>query len=141
MNFYLIFWGIFCAVCVLIEVATAALVSIWFVAGALAAFALALCGWGFLPQWIVFTLISIITLLLTRPFVRRVCPKQLPTNADRLPGSEGRTLTEIDPLRGGRIFIGGLDWRAFSSDQTRISADSPVIVDRIEGVTAYVTKK
>lgn len=124
-----------------VEAATAALVSIWFAAGALVALAAALLGLGTTVQVIVFLIVSAVTLALTRPLVKKYQNNKVtPTNADRLPGE---TALVTDPIRNetssGTVYADGKTWTARSTDGTEIPAGVTVRIDRLEGVKLYVT--
>ena len=88
-----------------VEFATAQLTTVWFALGALAALLLAAFGVDNLAiQIIVFTLVSLVSLILTRPLVKKWTRKKVqPTNADMVLGEEAvvvasfkqRTLYEL----------------------------------------------
>lgn len=138
----MLFWAGMIVLFILIEVAIPALISIWFVFGALAAFGMAAWGADFLIQCGVFTAVSVILFVATRPFVRWIRKPKIPTNADRIPGMEGIVLTELgNPLQEGRVQVNGLDWSARMSDGSRLAPGTPIVVDRLEGVTLYVSPK
>ena len=137
----MLFWGGLIVLFIVAEIATTALVSIWFVFGALAAFGGAAWGMSFLNQCIVFTVVSVVMFVATRRFVRWVKKPKIPTNADRIPGMSGVTLTEVGgPHHGGRVRVHGLDWLAQSSDGAVLPPGTPILVDRLDGVTLYVSK-
>lgn len=142
MELDLMIWGGLAIFFIVAELATTALVAIWFAFGSLAAFGLAMGGADFLPQCYLFTATSIIVFGLTRPFVKNVKPIKTPTNADQFIGMDGIVLSQIDNLRvEGRVQVGGLDWRAMSSNGMEIPPQTVVTVDRMEGVTVYVSRK
>ncbi|MBQ4258476.1 MAG: NfeD family protein, partial [Clostridia bacterium] len=60
-------WVAVTILAVLVEAATSQMVSIWFVFGALAALIAGLIGANFLIQVIVFAIVTMIALVLTRP--------------------------------------------------------------------------
>ena len=71
------------------EAATVNLVSVWFVAGSLAALIVQLLGGSPLLQIAAFLVVSAVLLALLRPFARKfVSPKRTATNADRVLGQE-----------------------------------------------------
>ena len=87
------------------EVLTEGMISIWFVAGSLAALVTCMTGWtlgGFSPegtQVLVFALVSALALALTRPLVRRFMTRpHIPTNSDRV---LGMTAKVTEPVDGG----------------------------------------
>lgn len=140
MSTALITWGIIFAVAVIAELATFQLVTIWFAAGALAAFIAAAMGASTLVQWILFVWISVLLLAVTRPILRTLRVKDvLPTNADAEIGKLGIVTETIDPARDtGRVRIGGVNWRARTEDGSLLDKETAVRVTRIEGTTAFV---
>ena len=106
----------------ILEAATVALVSLWFMAGSLAALIAALCGAGLPVQVGVFLAVSALLLACLRPLVRRyVTPRITATNADSVIGKVA------------------VVWTARSSTERPIPAGTQVRVDRIEGVKLFVT--
>ena len=66
-----LFWFAFCLLLIFVEITTVNLVSIWFAIGAFFAMVMALFSDVFLLQVIIFIIISIITLLITKPLVKK----------------------------------------------------------------------
>ncbi len=125
----------------IIEAITYQLVSIWFVAGALVSTVIAV----FMPeaillQIIVFVAVSLVALLITRPFVRKLTNKEkTPTNSDRNIGKSGYVLDDINNELGvGRVNIDGAVWSAKSEDDSVIKKDTRVTVRDIRGVKLIV---
>ena len=138
----LFIWGTLTVIFIILEMNTVALVSIWFVVGALAAMVAAAQGMSFLNQNFVFVGVSVFSFLVTRPFVRSLKIKIIPTNSDEIVGAEGVVLTEVDNVRAqGRVMINNIDWAAKSTAGTVIPEGVVVRVDRLEGVTVFVTRK
>ena len=137
-------WIVLLAVFLIAEILTVgALVSIWFCFGSGAALICALAGGGVELQTVLFIGVSLILLLLTRPFIKRfIRPKESKTNADRIVGFRAVVLEEIDNLHGtGSIEVDGKIWTARSvMDNDILPAGSEVLVERIEGVKAMVRK-
>ena len=134
------FWLIVMAVLLVIEAAVPGLVSIWFAFGALAAMLGTLCEASGAVQIVLFVLVSMVALVITRPLVKKyVNAKVQHTNADRIIGQECVVMQQVDNLSGtGEISIDGKRWTARSSDQSVIPEGARVIVERIEGVNAIV---
>ncbi len=138
----LLIWGALLVVFILAEVGSCALVSIWFVFGSLAAIVAAADGCTFLTQSLIFVATSTVLLLLTRPFVRSLKIKKIPTNSDEIIGMEGIVQTAIDNIKGeGRVVISSIDWAAKATNGRPIPAGSVIVVDKLEGVTLFVTRK
>lgn len=126
----------------ILESVTTALVSLWFIAGALAAMIAAICGAAIWLQCILFSVISAVLLLLLRPTAKRfLAPRTVATNADSNIGKIAVVTEAIDDLRGkGAVKIGGVEWTARSVDGACIETGATVRVVRIEGVKVCVKK-
>ena len=135
-----IFWLILAGAFLAVEFGTVALISIWFVGGALAAMVIALVGGLLWLQITVFILVSALLLVLLRPFLQKyVTPFKTKTNVYALAGQEALVVEPIDNLDGvGAVKLGGKVWTARSADGSRIPAGSVVRVQRVEGVKALV---
>ena len=136
----LIFWIVLLVVLVIVEAATAQLVTIWFAAGAAAALIAERCHAPEWLQWIIFIAVSVIALIATRPLVRKVTKnKRQPTNADRCIGQTAVVLEEINNIEGkGQVQVNGIPWTARSLDGTVFKKDELVTVERIDGVKLIV---
>ena len=127
--------------CIVMEAASVQLTSIWFALGAVVAFILAMCGVKSIAvQITVFAAVSLISLIATRPFVKKVLQKRVSaTNADRNIGDTGITLTEINNIDGkGEVKVKGIVWTARSEDGSVIPEGQMVRIERIEGVKVIV---
>ena len=135
-----IFWIILAIAFVIIEFGTVALVSVWFVGGSLAAMAVALAEGPLWLQVLLFILVSLILLLLLRPFLRKyVYANKSPTNVDAVIGREALVTEDIDNLAGtGTIKLDGVIWTARSVDNGRIPAGTVVAIQSVQGVKAMV---
>lgn len=125
----------------ILEAVTVSVVSIWFMAGSLAAILAALCGASLPVQIVLFLAVSVALLACLRPLVRKyVSPKITATNADRVIGKTAVVTESIDNIAAqGAVKVGGVVWTARSSGGKPIAAGAQVQVDRIEGVKLYVT--
>ena len=123
-----------------VEAATAGLVSIWFVVGAVAALIAAQVGVGVLTQIIVFLVVSAAALAATRPLVRKLTTgNMVPTNADRVLGAAGKVTETIDNGNStGAVYVDGKSWTARSVDGTVIPAGARVRIEDMEGVKLLV---
>lgn len=135
-----IFWLVAAIALAVVEALTSALVTIWFVFGAILAMLGAAFGLAYVWQVLLFVLGSLLLLILTRPFAKKMLrPHSHPTNADRIVGRVGVVLEEINPLQNsGQIKILGQIWSAQSKDGTVIGRDENVRVLEIQGVKALV---
>lgn len=136
----LIIWGIVFAVMVVAELATFQLVSIWFAAGAAAAFAVALLDVDLWIQLIVFVAVSLILLIATRPLLKKFkADKTVPTNTELDVGRTAVVIEDIDNSHDtGRAKIDGIDWKAISVDDTIIKKGSIVKIIQIKGSKLFV---
>jgi len=142
-NTMIFIWLGLTVVFAVIEGATAQLATIWFALGSVAALIMAACGVkSVTAQVIVFVAVSVITLLATRPLVKKIIHKRVePTNADRNIGETGVTVTEINNVLGtGEVNLRGTVWTARSEDGSVIPSGASVTVKKIEGVKLIVTQ-
>ena len=101
-------WLVLMIILLVIEGVVPGLVSIWFALGALAALLSAIVGAPIWLQIVWFLLISVVSLILTRPLAKKyVNSKTTPTNADMLIGQECVVTEAIDNVLslgdGGRV--------------------------------------
>ncbi len=136
-------WLVFAVLFLVLELATVSLVSIWFVAGAIAALIASFLGASFGVQIGVFVLVSAVLLIFTMPIVKRLLKKDsVPTNADRVVGKEGVVTEEINVTEGlGKIKVMGSVWSAKSDDESIIPKGETVEVIEIAGVRTIVKRK
>ena len=133
------FWIAAAVVFLVIEMSTAALVSLWFTVGALAALGLALLKLALWVQVLAFLAVSGALLAMLRPMLKKHI-KITRTNVDSLIGKKGIVTADIDNLSAvGQIKLNGMEWTARSSSGNPIPAGTAVLVDRIEGVKAFVS--
>lgn len=134
-------WLLIFAAMIITEIATAtALVSIWFALGALAAFAVSAVGFGFTAQLVAFIVVSVLLLIFTKPFVKKIIkPGYTPTNTDRLLGELCIVVDGIDDMGSkGSVIIDGKEWSAVSDDGKPIESGSRAKVMDIRGVKLVV---
>ncbi len=140
---YPVFWLAATVVLLVIEALVPGLISIWFAIGALAALISALFHAPFWLQIVWFLVVSVLTLVLTRPLVRKyVNSRVTPTNADRNIGKDAIVTEEIDNLRAkGAVLLDGKTWSARMADEKAYAdVGETVRVLRIEGVKLVVEK-
>ena len=137
-----IIWLALLIVFAITEGVTVALVSIWFMGGALAALIAALCGAELWVQVVLFFAVSILLLLCLRPLSKRLIKqKKVATNADSNIGKEAVVTERIDNLQGsGAVRISGVEWSARSADGSEIEKGAVVRGLRIEGVKVCVER-
>lgn len=123
-----------------VEGLTEGLVSVWFAIGALAGLIASVMRYGALRQLAAFVVVSAIALAATRPLVRKYASKGYTrTNADRVIGQVGRVTETVDG-ENGAVYADGKTWTARSADGAVLPMETPVRVERIEGVKVYVTR-
>lgn len=137
-----IFWIIVLVAAILVEAATAALISIWFASGALAALIAAALGASWMIQLTLFVVFSAILLIFTRPLVKKLFPKKfIPTNSDSYAGKTAVVVEDIDSARGmGRVKFNGVDWIAVTENGELIPKDTVVRITAVKGAKLLVEK-
>lgn len=138
-----IIWAGLLVLFIIIEAATAQLVTIWFAAGALVSLIISFFNCPIWLQIIVFVIVSAVTLIATRPLVRKLTKKNMqPTNADRCIGATAIVTEDINNILGaGAVSVNGVIWTARSESGNNYSKDEKVTVLRIEGVKLIVDSK
>ncbi|MCD8083619.1 MAG: NfeD family protein [Clostridiales bacterium] len=136
-----VYWLIAFVVLVGIEIATLALTTIWFAAGAFIAFLLSLFGLRVEVQLVAFVLVSFAMLFLTRPMsIRYINSNTVRTNADSLIGKEARVTVEVNNELGtGTAVVNGQEWTA-RSEESGVSypVGATVKIRSIRGVKLIV---
>ena len=141
MNPMATLWLVLLILFLVAEGATAAVTTIWFAVGALAAMIVAQTGGPVGFQIAVFVVVSVACLFALRPLLKKfITPKKVRTNVDAVIGSEGIVLETIDNLAGtGRVKLGGMEWSARSATGEVIEVNSVIKVEKIEGVKVFVS--
>lgn len=130
-----VIWSLVAVLSLVVELATTALVSIWFTAGGLGALAANLLGLPVLVQFGIFAGISLLLFGTCRQWLE---DHFVPAAAESsLIGSEGMVSV---PIRdgAGRVKVSGKDWRARSDKD--LEAGTPVRVVSLSGVTLRVER-
>lgn len=138
-----IIWAVALVAFLIIEGATAQLVTIWFAAGALVSLIAAVFKAPFWLQIVLFVGVSAVTLFATWPLVRRIRNRKAESlNADRVIGQTAVVTETIDNIEGtGSVKIDGVVWTARTADEAPIEAGAQVTIERIEGVKVIVKEK
>ncbi len=135
-----VYWFAACLMLIFIEISTVNLVSIWFAIGALFSMILAIFVDNFLLQLLVFIVVSIIALLVTKPVVKKLKSNDVvPTNVDRVIGKKAEVIKKITPDEYGEVKVLGTIWTATSD--TVLDVSDKVIVKKIDGVKLVVEKE
>ncbi len=137
-------WLIAFVVFLIAEIATVALTSIWFAAGALVAFIVSFFCDTLWVQILVFLIVSLVMVIVTRPVANKFLNQNREkTNVDAMVGRQGVVTEAIDNLKAvGEVSISGQLWMARTADDTiRIMEGAKVIVKEIRGVKLIVEEK
>lgn len=138
------YWLLIFVVLLVIEILTMGLTTIWFAGGALVAFVVGLVGMGTIVQVIVFVIVSLVLLFLTRPFAVKYFNKDREkTNAESLLGQQAVVTETVDTLQAkGVVVVNGLEWSARTREANGcIPKDSIVVIEEIQGVKLIVRQK
>ena len=121
-----------------IEIITMGLTTIWFAGGALVAF---LVGLGLGVQIIIFAIVSLALLAVTRPLAMKYFNQERQkTGAELLIGQKALVIEEIDTLSSkGRVEVRGQEWAAKTdAPEGKIPKNAIVVVEGIQGVKLIV---
>lgn len=137
-------WALWVAVGVaalIIEISTAALVSIWFVPAAIITCLVSLVVDSFLIQVLVFIILSVIAMFISRKVYKKYIKKDKDeVSADsKIIGKYGKTTEDTDGLNG-KVLVGDIYWKAKSQNGEKIEKDQPVKIVSVEGTTLIITK-
>ncbi|GFI45196.1 hypothetical protein IMSAGC019_00506 [Lachnospiraceae bacterium] len=135
------FWLIVFVVCIVIEIITMGLATIWFAGGALIAAIGAVFGMPLVVQVILFTAVSLILLFFTRPVAVKYFNKdRIKTNAESLVGKQAIVISEINNLQGiGQVTVSGQEWSARTTREgVTLPVGSVVAIRAISGVKLMV---
>jgi len=141
MNYEVIFWFVLLLILLVAELVTLNPTLIWFCIGSLVSLVLAIIGVPIAIQLLAFVIVSAAMLYLTRPFIQRfLSDKHEATNViDRIIGSTCMVSETINNLENtGYIKFDGKEFRARTLENITVEAGSQVVVEKLEGVTAYV---
>ena len=142
MEYMVWIWLAVFVLAFIIEAITQDLVSIWFGLGAL----VCVCISFVTPWWvqiIVFVVVSSITLVATRPLVKKILSRtERKTNSDEFIGQKVKVITDITKFDGGEVKLNGIIYTAIlkETDEETIKADSIVEVIAIKGNRLVVKK-
>ena len=132
-----LFWLVLFVVLALFELVTVNLVSIWFSLGALITTFVSLVTDNLMIHLAVFTISSILLLLLTKPFVKKMKKREeVPTNLDMVVGKTGVVTEKIEKDGIGEVKVLGKKWSAYSDKE--VEENSKVKVLSINGVKLKV---
>lgn len=136
-------WLIFSGVFLIIEIATVGFLMFWFAIGALIAMISSFFIENVFIQASIFLVSSTILLFATKPLVNKILPKEeqsVQINSKSVEGKTAKVIVDIDSTEGkGQVKVNGEVWSAKSSDNSFISKDTDVTIEKIEGVKVIVS--
>lgn len=139
--FIWIWLGLVIVFCIF-EACTTSLTTIWFAGGAMVSFVLALFK---VPEWIqmvVFVVVSVTLLVLTRSFVMKILKVgNAKTNIDSIIGQKATVITDIDNSKDiGMVVVKGQKWSAKSKEFDLIIPEGTIVeVTEVAGVKLIVS--
>lgn len=135
-------WLIISGVCFIIEIATVGFLVFWFGVAALITCLLSLVIHNVIVQTVIFIILSIALICLTRPFANRMNKKDnVVTNSNAIIGKEGIVTKQINSHPGevGQVKVSGDIWTAIVTDyKDVIPVGSTIRVLGIDGVKLVV---
>lgn len=136
-------WIIVIAACLIIEASTMGLTTIWFAIGGFIALIVKLIGFSVNTQIIIFLIISILCLVVTRPIaVRKLKVGKTKTNLDSIIGDIGIVESTINNLKNeGTVKYKGQLWSARAEKDEIIEINEVVVINEIKGVKLIVGRK
>ena len=138
-----LYWLIALAVLLVIEIVTLGLTTIWFAGGALIAFIAALLGADLWLQFVLFSVVSLLMLIFTRPVaMKKLNKNRVKTNYEGLIGKVVRVTKTVDNQnQSGEAVVNGQEWTVRSlDDDIIINPGTKVKIVTIEGVRLIVTE-
>ena len=130
------------AVMAVIEVLSLGLITMWFVVGALVAFAANLLGADLVVQLVVFFVVSLVCLVVLRPVFLKYRKRGQAAEPTCI-GQEGVVAEDVDnDAMIGRVELPNrMTWAARSADGTPIPAGTVVVVVGQESIKLIVERK
>lgn len=134
-------WTLVLVISVIVEAITIDLVSIWFGIGAIAALIGEFFGLSPFIQMVLFTIVSIICIIVSRPLAKKYLRgNTVKTNLDRVIGKHCLVTETITADNKGEVEVMGTLWSATSLDNEFIKAGEYAEVISIEGAHLIVKK-
>ena len=115
------------------------LATIWFAGGAVVAAISTLFIGSIIVQIIIFLVISIVLLYLTKPLRKKLKIGREKTNVEAIVGKTGFVMETVSPASFGQVKVGGIMWTAISDDPGGvIDIGAEITVIGVEGVKLIV---
>ena len=135
-----IFWLILIIILAVIELATASLLTIWFVLSGIVALILSFFIDNVAITCTIFAVLGIFLLFTTRPILREYLPSQKKVrDLEKLIGRDGVVVKDIYKDVAGLVKIGRGKYKAISSKNLRV--DTEVYVKTLDELNLVVEKK
>lgn len=134
-------WLVFLILFVVAELLTMGLTTIWFAGGALVALIVSFISSNAVLQLIVFVVVSVLLLLVTRPLAKKYFSNRIvKTNIDDMVGKKAKVVFTIDNVNAtGYVSINGVEWLARSyDDAVKFNEGDLVRVVKVDGVKLIV---
>ena len=135
------YWLGAAVILIVIEIITMGLTTIWFAGGALTGAVMAAFSLPLWSQILAFALVSVILLILTRPWaLKYLNSRTVRTNVDSLIGQTALVTQDVDNLNAkGQVKVKGQIWTARSiSDDVKLHEGQKVMIESISGVKVIV---
>jgi membrane protein implicated in regulation of membrane protease activity len=111
MEGSIMLWIIIGAIAVAIDIITSAFLFMWFALGAIGAIIALMLGFSFTIQIIVFLVVSIVSMLIGYPVVKRTLKKSVKVTKTTEQGYIGRRLTADEEItEKARVKVDGIYW-------------------------------
>ncbi len=125
-----------------IEMATADLITIWFIASGIVTLIISFFDIPFVAQVGIFVILGTVLLITTRKMlVEKLNKNKQKTNLDRVVGMEGIVTEKITKHNPGEVKVDGKKWTAISNDGKIIGEGKTVKIIKIEGVKLVVEEE
>lgn len=135
-----VFWLILVIILSIVEIATAGLVSIWFVISGIVVMFISFIIEDTAILSTIFILLGLVLLVLSRPIVKKLSKVEgTKTNLERIIGATGIVSEDILKNSVGEVKVDGKKWSAISKKKC-LKGDT-VRVLKIEGVKLIVEKE
>lgn len=128
----LIIWTVLFILLIVIELATISLVSIWFAIGALAGLLANLFGASVGIQITLAVAFSVLSLILSYPYVKKIRSGRISTNVDALVGKKATLIKPIQINDNGLVRLNDVVWTAVSEAEI-LETDILVTITGIDG--------
>lgn len=141
-----ILWVVLGVVLIIAEIFTFGFVLFCFGIGALAAALGGIFGFGFIAQFLIFAVVSIVLTIASRTIFTKYFPHAdsdaVLMGVDALPGRVGTvTSSSSGALQEGAVKVYGSTWTAFPADsETALIEGEKVEVVRVQGSSIYVRR-